>query len=96
MGADIGLALAVILSLKLVARTLEGNVMPFESTPYPWGRDSVVENAPHRSGIYGLYSALWIYIGEADGPWRASDETLRWRQSLHREIRSEPFRVRID
>src|SRR6266436_7855780 len=51
VGADIGLAqsaLAVILSLELVARTLEGNVMPFERTPYPWGRDSVVENAPHR------------------------------------------------
>src|SRR6266436_5292972 len=40
--------MSMILSLELVARTLEGNVMPFERTPYPWGRDSVVENAPHR------------------------------------------------
>jgi hypothetical protein len=40
--------------------------MPFENQPYPWSRDSVVENAPRRSGVYGLYSALWIYIGEAD------------------------------
>jgi excinuclease UvrABC nuclease subunit len=40
--------------------------MPIENQPYPWSRDSVVENAPRRSGVYGLYSALWIYIGEAD------------------------------
>jgi excinuclease UvrABC nuclease subunit len=40
--------------------------MPFENQPYPWSRDSVVENVPRRSGVYGLYSALWIYIGEAD------------------------------
>jgi excinuclease UvrABC nuclease subunit len=40
--------------------------MPFENQPYPWSRDSVVENSPRRSGVYGLYSALWIYIGEAD------------------------------
>jgi excinuclease UvrABC nuclease subunit len=40
--------------------------MPFENQPYPWSRDSIVENVPRRSGVYGLYSALWIYIGEAD------------------------------
>jgi excinuclease UvrABC nuclease subunit len=34
--------------------------------PYPWSRDSVVENAPRRAGVYGLYSALWIYVGEAE------------------------------
>ena len=40
--------------------------MPFENNPHAWTRDSVIENAPHRAGVYGLYSALWIYIGEAD------------------------------
>ena len=40
--------------------------MPFQNQPYPWSRDSIVESAPRRSGVYGLYSALWIYIGEAD------------------------------
>ena len=40
--------------------------MSFENQPHPWSHDSVVENAPRRSGVYGLYSALWIYIGEAD------------------------------
>jgi excinuclease UvrABC nuclease subunit len=49
-----------------MARTRGEDAMPFENQPYPWSRDSVVENAPRRSGVYGLYSALWIYIGEAD------------------------------
>jgi excinuclease UvrABC nuclease subunit len=40
--------------------------MPFANQPYPWSPDSVVENAPRHSGVYGLYSAMWIYIGEAD------------------------------
>jgi hypothetical protein len=60
--------------------------MPFESPPYPWSRDSVVENAPRRSGVYGLYSALWIYIGEADDPSAAFYGTLQWRQPVHDDI----------
>jgi hypothetical protein len=28
--------------------------------------DSVVTNAPEASGVYGLFNALWVYIGEAD------------------------------
>jgi hypothetical protein len=28
--------------------------------------DSVITNAPETSGVYGLFSALWVYIGEAD------------------------------
>jgi hypothetical protein len=29
-------------------------------------RQSVLLNAPETSGVYGLYSVLWIYIGEAE------------------------------
>jgi hypothetical protein len=29
-------------------------------------RESIVDNAPVCSGVYGLYNALWIYIGEAE------------------------------
>ena len=28
--------------------------------------ESVLLNAPETSGVYGLYSVLWIYIGEAE------------------------------
>lgn len=38
-------------------------------------RDCVLFNVPEDSGIYGLYSALWIYVGEADN--------LRARLLLH-------------
>jgi hypothetical protein len=33
---------------------------------YRFQRDSIVLQAPESSGVYGLYSALWIYIGECD------------------------------
>jgi hypothetical protein len=33
---------------------------------YKLERDSVVANAPETSGVYGLYNAVWIYVGEAD------------------------------
>ena len=33
---------------------------------YGFTRDSILFNVPEGSGIYGLYSALWIYVGEAD------------------------------
>jgi hypothetical protein len=29
-------------------------------------QDSILLNAPEASGVYGLFSALWIFIGEAD------------------------------
>jgi hypothetical protein len=29
-------------------------------------RESIIDNAPARSGVYGLYNALWVYIGEAE------------------------------
>ena len=28
--------------------------------------DSVMTDAPEASGVYGLFNALWVYIGEAD------------------------------
>jgi excinuclease UvrABC nuclease subunit len=68
--------------------------MPFENQPYPWSRDSVIENAPRRSGVYGLYSALWIYIGEADDL-RERYGTLQWRQPAHYEIRADLLRVEL-
>src|SRR6266478_9963411 len=33
---------------------------------YRFQRESILLNAPESSGVYGLYSALWIHIGEAD------------------------------
>jgi hypothetical protein len=33
---------------------------------FQWNRDSIMLNAPEGSGVYGLFSALWIYIGEAE------------------------------
>ena len=57
---------AVVTLLRSLWREHSKVAMPFENQPYPWSRDSVVENVPRRSGVYGLYSALWIYIGEAD------------------------------
>jgi hypothetical protein len=29
-------------------------------------RESILRNAPESSGVYGLFSAFWIYIGEAE------------------------------
>lgn len=42
---------------------------PFAGTRYRklhFNRESVLANAPQRSGVYGLFSALWVYIGETD------------------------------
>jgi hypothetical protein len=33
---------------------------------YKLERESIVRNAPEEPGIYGLFSALWIFVGEAD------------------------------
>ena len=33
---------------------------------YRFQREDILLNAPEASGVYGLFSALWIYIGEAD------------------------------
>ena len=29
-------------------------------------RESILLNAPESSGVYGLYGAVWIHLGEAD------------------------------
>jgi hypothetical protein len=29
-------------------------------------RESIIRNAPESSGVYGLFSAFWIYIGSAE------------------------------
>jgi hypothetical protein len=50
---------------KTTATTTE----PFAENRYRkfrFQRESVVLEAPESSGVYGLYSALWIFIGEAD------------------------------
>lgn len=33
---------------------------------YRWDRQSILDNVPEGSGIYGLFGALWIYVDEAD------------------------------
>src|SRR5258708_34346720 len=43
--------------------------MPFAETRYSrflFQRESILQNAPESSGVYGLFSAFWIYIGEAE------------------------------
>jgi hypothetical protein len=32
---------------------------------YKWNREAILANAPQRPGVYGLFNALWIYIGDA-------------------------------
>jgi hypothetical protein len=49
----------------------QGNAstMPFAENRYSrfrFERESILENAPESSGVYGLYNAFWIYIGESD------------------------------
>ena len=33
---------------------------------YHFTRQSIADNAPRSAGVYGLYNALWIYIGEGE------------------------------
>lgn len=33
---------------------------------YKLDRESIALNAPEESGIYGLFSALWIFVGETE------------------------------
>ena len=33
---------------------------------YMWDRESIILHAPEASGVYGIYNAVWIYVGEAD------------------------------
>jgi len=43
--------------------------MPFAETRYSrylFQRESILKNAPESSGVYGLFNAFWIYIGETD------------------------------
>jgi hypothetical protein len=43
--------------------------VPFAENRYRrhrFDRESIELNAPESSGVYGLFSALWIYIGETD------------------------------
>jgi hypothetical protein len=43
--------------------------VPFAGNRYRrhrFERESIELNAPESSGVYGLFSALWIYIGDTD------------------------------
>jgi hypothetical protein len=43
--------------------------VPFAENRYRrhrFERESIELNAPESSGVYGLFSALWIYIGDTD------------------------------
>jgi hypothetical protein len=43
--------------------------VPFAENRYRrhrFDRESIELNAPESSGVYGLFSALWVYIGETD------------------------------
>lgn len=43
--------------------------MPFAETRYSrylFQRECILKNAPESSGVYGLFNAFWIYIGEAE------------------------------
>jgi hypothetical protein len=33
---------------------------------HAWSESSIKANAPTSSGVYTIYSALWIYIGESN------------------------------
>jgi hypothetical protein len=32
---------------------------------HKWSREAILSSAPERPGVYGLFNALWIYIGDA-------------------------------
>jgi len=43
--------------------------VPFAETRYSrylFQRECILKNAPESSGVYGLFNAFWIYIGEAE------------------------------
>jgi hypothetical protein len=51
------------------AEMVNSGQIPFadnRDSKYRFQRESVLLNAPESSGIYGLFSALWVHIGEAD------------------------------
>ena len=53
---------------------------PFKENLYSSLRfqlDSVMTNAPEASGVYGLFNALWVYIGETDNI-RAAPQAFGW------------------
>jgi len=33
---------------------------------HAWSESSINANAPQSSGVYAIYSAVWIYIGESN------------------------------
>jgi len=33
---------------------------------HAWSESSIKANAPESSGVYAIYSAVWIYIGESN------------------------------
>ncbi len=33
---------------------------------YKLSRESIIAHAPDVAGVYGLYNAVWIFVGEAD------------------------------
>jgi len=35
-------------------------------TGHAWSESSIKANAPQSSGVYAIYSAVWIYIGESN------------------------------
>src|ERR1700724_4224770 len=57
-----------------VTNGANGKVTPTTAEPFAENRyhklrfehESILFNAPESSGVYGLYGAIWIYIGEAD------------------------------
>jgi hypothetical protein len=41
--------------------------LPFTNTSsYPFTRRYITRNAPYASGVYGLFSTTWVYIGETE------------------------------
>lgn len=53
---------------ECIERT-DAAALPFTEnryTKYQFQRESILLNVPESSGVYGLFSALWIYIGEAE------------------------------
>lgn len=48
---------------------------------YRFEHESIVTNAPESSGVYGLYRAFWIFIGEAENIRTRLLDT--WRAIIH-------------
>ena len=56
-------------TVSAIPTRADSKTEPFAENRYRkfrFQREDILRNAHEASGVYGLFSALWIYLGEAD------------------------------